>query len=756
MAITQNHVINIQPGVSAPLVIHCSQGDTGTQINLTVVNGDEEFDCSSYACSVHGVRSDGGNWGPITCTVSGSTVCFSLTSDMTAVAGACLAEISVGTVGTANFAMLMENATFESGVTYSNDVSVYQNILTAVQTGISNETAERVAAVETEKNERIAAVNAEATARQTADNTLQGNINSEASTRASADSNLQSQINQIIAPSGEAPSAAEVENARVAYDGETFPTLGGAIRAQVNNLHVLIDLIGSNNITPLFNQIQKAQSDINNVEDSLIDKFEDFLLVTQYKDYPVINNNNDAILDNNGNGLLARVIGVNVDDSFTSELFPPSAKAVSENYEDKFDYKKYLYIYGWDNYSTHVYLLKVDGTLPTTKADGKYNIVYSFDKTADSNNGIIGIQGQSSEGFPKKNYNLTFANKFVADAGWIAQKTYTLKGNFNDLTHARNIVSAKLWGQIVRSRDWELFNYADNSGDLILDNNGNSFAGYSDMMPQLVNGGATDGFPIALVNNDKYMGVYDFQIKKDAEMLGMGDGNNECILSCERVVDMPSVHFKGLAEIDGNDYDYEYLPDEDNPDWAKTSFNQMISSVMDSTGVNYKDTVEQYVDTQSALDYMIFTALIGGVDMVTKNFLMVTYDGAKWYFSAYDMDCTFGNWQDGSLRISPSTSTASLSQWNTANRLMHLIYTYDKDRLINRYHELRSTVLSENNIYNTFLRFMRRYPKALIDREVNIYPSLPSALEMNLNQILEFYRLRTMAIDAEVAALEAS
>ena len=90
MAITQNHVINIQPGVSAPLVIHCSQGDTGTQINLTVVNGDEEFDCSSYACSVHGVRSDGGNWGPITCTVSGSTVCFSLTSDMTAVAGACV------------------------------------------------------------------------------------------------------------------------------------------------------------------------------------------------------------------------------------------------------------------------------------------------------------------------------------------------------------------------------------------------------------------------------------------------------------------------------------------------------------------------------------------------------------------------------------------------------------------------------------------------------------------------------------------
>jgi len=256
MAITQNHVINIQPGVSAPLVIHCSQGDTGTQINLTVVNGDEEFDCSSYACSVHGVRSDGGNWGPITCTVSGSTVCFSLTSAMTAVAGACLAEISVGTVGTANFAMLMENATFGNGVTYSNDVSVYQNILNAVQAGLSlaeaavtNEKNERIAAVTNEKDERIAAVTNEKDERVNADNSLSSRI-----------SQNDARINNLIVSSG-SDSSAEVIDARTGYDSTVYDTLGNAIRTQIKKAQTIYKPI-------ILNSDGTTMLDLNDVKEN--------------------------------------------------------------------------------------------------------------------------------------------------------------------------------------------------------------------------------------------------------------------------------------------------------------------------------------------------------------------------------------------------------------------------------------------------------------------------------------------------------
>lgn len=75
------------------------------------------------------------------------------------------------------------------------------------------------------------AISAETSARESEDASIQSAIATEESTRAAADTFLQSQINQIIAPSGEAPSAAEVQNARIDYYGATHATVGEAIRS---------------------------------------------------------------------------------------------------------------------------------------------------------------------------------------------------------------------------------------------------------------------------------------------------------------------------------------------------------------------------------------------------------------------------------------------------------------------------------------------------------------------------------------------
>lgn len=79
---------------------------------------------------------------------------------------------------------------------------------------------------------------ADAKATGDAINAINGAIGNEASTRQSADANLQTQIDQLIAPSGEAPSAAEIENARIGAPPENtvYPTLGDAIRGQFSDV----------------------------------------------------------------------------------------------------------------------------------------------------------------------------------------------------------------------------------------------------------------------------------------------------------------------------------------------------------------------------------------------------------------------------------------------------------------------------------------------------------------------------------------
>lgn len=268
--ITQNHILNIVPGMSAPVVVHVSQGDSGVELEFVLVNGSEIFDPTRTVISVHGIRQDGTGWGPVACAREDGKIKFTLPDAATAVKGSGMAELSISngeeTVGTTNFAILVETATFPQGVTYANDVSVYEAILAYVDQMGEQTVANVEADLAAEIANRQAAdavlqqnINSEASARSSADTTLQGNINAEATARAnavsslnealvneitnrtnavaneisareSADATINTRIDEIIAPSGEAPSAAEVTDARISSDGVTYSSLGKAIR----------------------------------------------------------------------------------------------------------------------------------------------------------------------------------------------------------------------------------------------------------------------------------------------------------------------------------------------------------------------------------------------------------------------------------------------------------------------------------------------------------------------------------------------
>lgn len=144
----------------------------------------------------------------------------------------------------------------------SSDITSIHNDITAVNTDVDNVSN----ALATEKSDRISAdntirssistvassVTTETNNRTAADATLQSAINAETSARESADALLQSEIDELVSPSGEAPSVAEVENARIGFDGTTYPNLGTAIRTQAEDINYKVNVI-NDSLVPTLN-----------------------------------------------------------------------------------------------------------------------------------------------------------------------------------------------------------------------------------------------------------------------------------------------------------------------------------------------------------------------------------------------------------------------------------------------------------------------------------------------------------------------
>lgn len=335
-------------------------------------------------------------------------------------------------------------------------------------------------------------------------------------------------------------------------------------------------------------------------------------------------------------------------------------------------------------------------------------------------------QGSSSIGWPKKNYTIKFDNAFEAKEGWGAQKKYCFKANFIDHSHARNVVSCMLWGQIVKSR-----------------------ATPNERLNALPNGGAIDGFPCVIMLNDEFHGLYTWNIPKDGWMFGMGSGTQEAIVCADGY--SPGTTFTGDATLNG-DFDLEYVADENNQDWLLPSLNRCIGAVVASDGKDLDTTVAQYLDWDSAIDYYIYNVLEQGTDAMDKNYLLATYDGVKWFFSAYDRDTVYGlEWNGKTFK--KAGRLVKIQDFAGRNRAMLLIRDYKRQALKARYAELRATVLSEDNVANVFSNFIAGIPSALYMADVEKWQTIPSSAVNNLSQILNWYRLRVATIDAEINAM---
>ena len=387
--------------------------------------------------------------------------------------------------------------------------------------------------------------------------------------------------------------------------------------------------------------------------------------------------------------------------------------------------------------------MNIDGDLSLmTTSKNEVTYPYTWIDGDDFRTGwiVAKLQGNSSLAYPKKNYTFKFYDN--ADVtkkdkcsffGFPKKSKWVAKANYIDHSHARNIISARLWGDVVKTRGSALPSGLVNSP----------------------NYGATNGYPFEIYNNGSYWGLYTLIIPKDDWMFGMDEDNPlHCVL-------------QGATNNDGNNSltlatEFRNVSisgwECEMPDTLLTSvrdgFLAVISFVLNSSDADFKAGLNSYIDVESAIDYYLFAYFIGASDSLAKNLAMLTYDGGtKWYCSYWDMDSTWGLYWNGS-NFYPATMACPEDYQETNSLLWQRLETCFYEELIERYTELRSTVLKLDYINRMFEQFYNSIGAMNYLKDVQKWTSIPQKNVNHLNQIETWAASRAVYVDAQILSLD--
>lgn len=392
-----------------------------------------------------------------------------------------------------------------------------------------------------------------------------------------------------------------------------------------------------------------------------------------------------------------------------------------------------------------------EGTLPTSKTATMLKFDY-YSKTKEYHGWAeIKCQGTSSMSYPKKNFTINLykdkdkAKKLKIDfKGWGAQSKFCLKANWIDITHARNVVSAKIWGDVVKTR--------------------NDYTNLPELLRTSPNQGAIDGFPIIVYGNGGYQGRYTLNIPKDKWMSNMDDTlDTQCILCGENY---QSGCFRALPNINGSDWTDE-LHDV-VPATIKTSWTNVIKFVMNSSDAEFKANLSNYFDVNSLIDYLLYGIVSTGLDAFGKNQIYFTYDGIKWIASMYDMDSTWGLWWNGSKFVGTDYAREDFQdlkdEGNGVAKQGNLLYLRLQQLFIpqlkTRYAELRQTIFTYPYLVNKFEEFTQICPQDIVVEDYASttanggYTGIPSKTTNNIQQLRSYINARLTYVDGYINALQ--
>ena len=275
-------------------------------------------------------------------------------------------------------------------------------------------------------------------------------------------------------------------------------------------------------------------------------------------------------------------------------------------------------------------------------------------------------------------------NNWILDAGQV------------DLFRLRNRIATEIWNQFA-SKPY-----------------------YANEEPKAKSGVA--GKVVEVILNNEYRGIYSLTETMDRKELKLGKYDDKSQVFHGQLWKVSSWDKSTFWDIE-KDYDnsqetwhafetkYPDIEDVNPTDYSP--LYEAINFVANSNDEILKKEVSEYFDIPVLIDYQIFLEVLKPIDNCGKNMYWGIYDVArdkKLTLAIWDLDASVGqDWHCSTPLhpnyVSPYTELGIKEAFNLYTRLSTLNVDNYNQKVADRYHELRKTYFSEENLISKYQNY---------------------------------------------------
>lgn len=361
---------------------------------------------------------------------------------------------------------------------------------------------------------------------------------------------------------------------------------------------------------------------------------------------------------------------------------------------------------------------------------------------------------------------------------WVYRDGFHLKKNYNDAFGCRNVVNARLYEKIYRTRPFSKrypFSVANDIADSNLDSKM-----WSGAMCHI------DGFIIRLFINGQNRGLHTLNLSKHRSNYQMKKNNERQILfefghraRIIHPIDYPSFEFRNPSGIeeggeipagitkditedfftkvsdlairikDGKYYaggiDTNITVIDRRVDSIKIVNNKWVIQGI-ATGINYipngytdeslKTYLNELMPSVFWVDFFVFQDFLKNGDSIVKNTLIAIYEDGKAYPCVYDMDALQGiaGWFGTINNTKGGTAQFKGQDGAACQPIFALYYTLFFEEIKQRYKELRTLkIIDVENVLTMHNDLMSTAGIDMFREDFRLFPETPNFRDNNVN-----------------------